>query len=104
MKLLLCAFFCPLQLELLAQGGDVPETIEELNVTLCGKVSKSSLVNTEMDKKRMEIDLMVELTLVHWGSLVCSSSPRKLFDIETYFDVVLIVVMVLGIVLDKDEI
>ena len=26
-KLLLCAFFCPLQLELFAQGGDVPETI-----------------------------------------------------------------------------
>ena len=50
-KLLLCAFFCPLQLELLAQGGDVPETIEELNVTLFGKVSKSSMVNTAMDKK-----------------------------------------------------
>ena len=54
-----------------------------------------------MDKKDGS---RVKLTLVHWGSLVCSSSPRKLFDIETYFDVVLVVVMVLGIVLDKDEI
>ena len=30
----------------------------------------------------MEIGLMVKLTLVHWGSLVCSSSPRKFFDEE----------------------
>ena len=51
-----------------------------------------------MVKKKMEIGLMVKLTLVHWGSLVGSSSPRKSFD------VVLIVAMVLGIVLDKDKI